>query len=66
MSVRHPRHVRRSAVTGFADGTIYNLIGQLKALGFVKVGKKRFGLKRISVYTLTSPPAYPPPPELNE
>lgn len=49
---------------GFSPRTIYNLVRDLKRNGYVKVGKKRFGLSRVSVYTLLSPPSYPLPPDV--
>ncbi len=55
-----PKAISLSEVTGFSERTIYNLVRQLRALGYIRVGKKRFGLSRVSVYSLLSPPPNPP------
>lgn len=53
-------------VVGCGESTVRHAISQLKALGYLTVGKVSMGQrKRVNLYTLRSPPPFPPPPALD-
>ena len=58
-----PKVRRLEGMTGLSERTVRRSISKLAALGYIVVGKVQLKRKRINVYTLLSPPEYPPIPE---
>lgn len=57
-----PKVSKLQSITGFGESTVRHAVKKLVELGYLHVGKVQLGRKRINVYTLLSPPEFPPPP----
>jgi hypothetical protein len=61
----YPKQRRLCGIIGASESTLRRALRELTDLGYVSTVVTRQGFRSRNVYTILSPPPYPPPPELS-